>query len=369
MLCASPLMKQLLSSLIIISIIFLSNNISLAYFFDNKTSEPNNFKVGNLDFSLEERNLFLNGVTPQQSGYLGFVMQKTGDLNFQYNVKALNPAGELCQYLNLEARLNGDAFLWQGFPSDFSHHISEAQNLETWLFNFSLNSTNKFVQNKSCYLRFVFDAWQTNLDDNSKGFTKTKELVFTVHSGNWKTGVFLNEFLPNPSGLDPDYGFDFGADSDDMPQGEWIELYNNSDHFINIANWYFKDAVDHIILITDENTYPATTTIDAYSWLVVYMNKSVLNNSASSGTPADTIYLYNNEDNLMDSYSYYGTNCESEPTPGEDNPITPPSECNTILSAPGNKSYARIPDGNGKWYDPIPTPGFSNIDPSAYSGS
>jgi len=353
-------MKKPLLYLIIISIAFFSNNITSAYFSDNKTSEPNNFKVGSLDFSLKEGNLFLNGVTPQQSGYLSFVMQKTGNLNFQYQIRALNPAGELCDYLNLEARLNGDVFSWQGSPSDFSDHVLEAQNPEAWFFDFSLNNTNKFVQNKSCYLRFVFDAWQANLENNSQGFTKTKELIFTVHSGNWETGVFLNEFLPNPSELDPNYGFDFGVDSDNMPQGEWIELYNNSDHSINIANWYFKDIADHIIFITSENTNPATTTINAYSWLVAYMNQSILNNSASSGSPADTIYLYDNENNLIDSYAYYGTNCELEPTPGEDNPLTPPSGCNTILSVPGNKSYARIPDGSGKWYDPIPTPGFSN---------
>jgi len=43
-----------------------------------------------------------------------------------------------------------------------------------------------------------------------------------------------------------------------------------------------------------------------------------------------------------------------EPTPGDENDSNPtPPFCPSTV--PGNKSYARIPDGTGAWIDPIPT--------------
>jgi hypothetical protein len=162
----------------------------------------------------------------------------------------------------------------------------------------------------------------------------------------------LNEFLPNPNGLE--YGFDFGEDGDSMPKGEWIELYNNADTNIDLAGWYIKDLAGHTINITATNTQPATTTILAHKWLVVYMNGSILNNSGP-----ETITLYNNLNVSQDSYSYDGgTYCDMEPTPDDNNDTNPSGRC--VSSVPGNKSYARIPDGIGAWVDPIPTPGISN---------
>jgi len=352
-------MKKRIIIFITFLIILLFSQVSLAYFSDNRNIKNNRFFVGILDFSLKE-GIFLNNLTPQQDGQLSLGIQNQGNLSFQYDIKVEGLSGELCQYLDLRSRLNNQDINWWYPLKNFSCHVSEASLLENWFFEFRLNDTNQARQQKECYLKFEVEAWQTNVNSKEKGFNKKEEIIKVISSGTWQTGVFLNEFLPNPDGFEQNSGFDFGQDSDKMPQGEWIELYNNSNHPINITGWYFKDAADHLIPITEENTYPASTIVHGYSWLVVFMNGSVLNNSSSGGQPADIIYLYDNAHNIKDSYEYFGTNCENQPTPGEDNPPIPPSECHTILSVPGNKSYARIPDGEGRWYDPFPTPGFAN---------
>jgi signal peptidase len=179
--------------------------------------------------------------------------------------------------------------------------------------------------------------------------------------------VVLNEFLPRPSGVA--YGFDFGNSNSNMPQGEWIELYNNGDVPISVLNWYMTDASGgggntHAV-ISASNTQPATTTIPAHGWLVVYMNKPTLNHTG------DEIYLYTDGDVLVDSVTYAppADGCFYEPSPTEENATTTPTgtpgngqngDCNANL-VPPNKSYARIPDGTGDWVDPIPTPGEPNI--------
>jgi len=165
--------------------------------------------------------------------------------------------------------------------------------------------------------------------------------------------VVINEFLPNPEGLE--YGFNFGDDSSNMPQGEWVELYNNSDNSFDLAGWYIRDeSATNKIIITAANTNPAGTVINGKSWLVVYINKAVLNNTS------DTVKLFDDADNLIDLYTYTTTNdyCDLEPTPGASNTNIPSGACSGV---PPNKSYARIPDGSANWVDPIPTPGAPNI--------
>lgn len=182
--------------------------------------------------------------------------------------------------------------------------------------------------------------------------------------------VVINEFLPNPDGVA--YGFDFGNDASNMPQGEWIELYNNGDVPINVAGWYLTDASGGVgnthAVIDATNTQPATTTIPAHGWLVVYLNKPSLNDTG------DSIFLYTSTSTgsvLVDSYTYDDPSdfCNLEPTPTDPNSTTTPTgtpgngpnaDCPQAQVAP-NKSYARIPDGTGAFVDPIPTPGSFNI--------
>jgi len=132
--------------------------------------------------------------------------------------------------------------------------------------------------------------------------------------------------------------------------------FDGSDYDFDLAGWYIKDSLDtdtNKIMITAANTYPAGTVINAKSWLVVYMNKAVLNNTG------DTVKLFDNTERLVDSYTYTTTSdyCNIEPTPGDKNTTEASGSC---AGVPPNKSYARIPDGIGDWVDPIPTPGMAN---------
>ena len=171
--------------------------------------------------------------------------------------------------------------------------------------------------------------------------------------------VVLNEFLPNPDVAAG--GFNFGEEDNfllnDMPLGEWVELYNNSASAIDLAGWYVWDAsgsASNKVLITASNTSPASTVIPANGFLVVYFNKAILNNDA------DEVRLYNGSDVLLDSHAYdVHALCSLDPTPGALNDTAGAGgACEDI---PPNKSYARIPDGTGAWVDPVPTPGAPNI--------
>ena len=205
--------------------------------------------------------------------------------------------------------------------------------------------------------------WRSTLSTSVTTNTPVLQEVRTCYSAGETfslSDIKLNEFLPNPEGVE--YGWDFGDDGDSKPKGEWVEIYNNGNSSVDLADWDIQDAgADHTITISNSNTNTGSTIIgpkgSGNEWLVIYMNHAVF--SGSSNSSGDTVYLYDSFGAQVDYHSYDTSNkCDLEPTPGDPNGGTATGNCYTYI--PGNKSYARIPDGTGSWVDPIPTPGKQN---------
>ncbi|MFA6048023.1 MAG: lamin tail domain-containing protein [Parcubacteria group bacterium] len=150
----------------------------------------------------------------------------------------------------------------------------------------------------------------------------SSEYSFTIPASTTdipSSDIVLNEFVPHPSGSE---------------SGEWVELYNKSGSDVGVNGWYIYDSTDSGgVMISSANTDTGGTTVSAGGYLVVYLNKSYLNNSGG-----DTVKLYSGlfgVGTLIDSHSYTGT-------------------------IPEGKSFARFPDGVGVWIDPDVTPGEKN---------
>ena len=330
----------------------LAVQVCWAYFSDTKTASDNLYEAGILKFALDSENDFapdLSATTLFSTRTIN--LEQTGTLDFQYNMRVIDATSSLCDVLAIKDDLTNTFVSLADYQSATTTLAIKA----SWNFTLQLSNTNSSYQNETCIFKFIIDAWQTNLENNSHGFTHQEILWSSIKR---QSDIVLNEFLPHPTGLNPDYGFDFGTDSSQMPQGEWVELYNSGSAPVNVFNWHIEDAgPNHIITITSENTNTSSTMINSGDWLVVYLNHSVFNNTG------DIVTLYNSSGILIDSYVYDTSNaCFLKPTPGEDNPSTGSGQAatSTCSVVPGNKSYARIPDGIGPWYDPIPTPGLPN---------
>ena len=143
--------------------------------------------------------------------------------------------------------------------------------------------------------------------------------------------IVINEFLPNP----------VGADEALMPEGEWVELYNKGSSNIDVSDWFLTDAsYNHKLPITTANSItsnPSTAglVLAPNEFMVVYRDGDsdfTLNNSVGG----DQVRLYHKNGWLLIDQHIYTVILGDE-----------------VLE---NKSFARIPDGNGIWFDPIPTP-------------
>jgi hypothetical protein len=175
-------------------------------------------------------------------------------------------------------------------------------------------------------------------------FTNNYEATFVPENGTTYCAVFnrdpdtsivLNEFLPDPQ----------GADDAAIPQGEWVELYNNSAFDIDVNGWVLYNSSNTSALTistsnsdNDGNPFDSGETIvPSGGYLTVYRDGS---SAFSLDENGDTVRLYNAPlatGDLIDSYMY-----------------------DTLVAE--EKTLARMPDGTGSWVDPIAQPGRENAD-------
>ncbi len=121
--------------------------------------------------------------------------------------------------------------------------------------------------------------------------------------------MIINEFLPNPVGKDTD--------------GEWIELFNNSQEVIALDGWRIKDTSGKIFIFKNQEINPGEYLVLDYKTTKISLNNN-----------GETIFLYNQKGDLIDRAEFVGP-------------------------APEGKSLAR--QNNQFVFTDKPTPGKTNI--------
>ncbi|MBI2499434.1 lamin tail domain-containing protein [Candidatus Woesearchaeota archaeon] len=119
-----------------------------------------------------------------------------------------------------------------------------------------------------------------------------KECIPTVcneNSNNINYNIIINEIMPDP----------IGNDDAEMPNGEWIEVYNNENYNLSLGGFYFEDLANHKLYISETNT--KNPNLGPREYGVIYANgfNGLLNNE-----DFEEIKLFGNEGNLIDKISY-----------------------------------------------------------------
>ena len=161
-------------------VVVLKVDKTSAYFNDNEDSPGNTYSAGVLDFSLYSVSDFSPQVGPGQNSTRQVDLINNGIFDFKYNIKVASTSGDLCPYLDLENEGGG----FQSLNSFISLEDVFSLNPEQF-FTAQLTSIDGALQNKSCDFDLVFDGWQTNLPDNSSGFTDKEKISSHIESGSW----------------------------------------------------------------------------------------------------------------------------------------------------------------------------------------
>lgn len=341
--------------LVIALIALLFPAFAQAYFSSDAEATGNAFTAGTLDIEVDNTSHSV-GITASSNESFDFDVSETGTISPQYQLSAVPTVCTSDFYNGINVEVTQGSVIYFGPLSGLSATTSSDGLWDVVVTNDSVSA----MDSETCEVDLILLAWQEEFTASSTGgFSEEITMDLTI-TANENMGMYalppavvLNEIMPNPVGDDSQNGL----------LGEWVELYNNTNQTIDLNGWYIKDLAGAPIVIggTSDNlptTENGATTIEAFGWLVVYMNAPILNNSGT-----ETVYLYDNNDVLQNGYTYTagsssGNDPEDGVTPGGDNGDD--DIPGTSGSAREGKSDARIPDGIGVWVDPEPTAGEAN---------
>lgn len=148
--------------------------------------------------------------------------------------------------------------------------------------------------------------------------TPTPEVTPTTSPISYSTAVYINEFMPNPTG--------------DDTKLEFIELYNDSDVDSDLSGWQLDDMADGG---SSAFIIPQSTSISAHDYILFYsvQTKISMNNDSDHVILMHPDGVISNDieyDRSKEGYSYNYANMSnyqqsSTPTPGQENKITMPT--------------------------------------------
>ncbi len=196
---------------------------TFAYFNDTEISSGNSLSAGTLDISLDSYNNYISGLMyPTDTTATSIILSNNGSLATQYisKISLLSPDNGACNYVNLNAT-DGT----QSYSGPLLNFISATTTLGSpvnWNYTFTIDPVAPpSVWNKTCYFKWTFTAWSKDVAEPVGGFVDIEEKSGGIRIGR---AIALNEILANPIGLD----------NASKPNGEWVELYNNSNININV---------------------------------------------------------------------------------------------------------------------------------------
>lgn len=204
-----------------------------AYYGDIEDSPENNYAGGTLDFALESLADFApTPVLPGESATRTIDFINYGNAP-KYIVYATSSLGELCDYLTLEADLDGTT-TFSGNLKDFETGINLFGDPDKWTFAATLNSdTPVSLQEQTCNFKFVFFGSQQRNDlPLGGGFNDIEEIDNTITAGVWQK-IVINKVY-----YDPDDGH---SGEGTERKYEWIELYNPTDEDVDLKKWIICD--------------------------------------------------------------------------------------------------------------------------------
>ena len=137
------------------------------------------------------------------------------------------------------------------------------------------------------------NEWKKSLIANGTPGYKNSNVLLNVSTKNI---LKITEFLADPQ------GYDTAA----MPDGEWVELYNEGTENIDLLGFILKDKNDNNeLMITSTSIENSTTVIKPKEYKIIYRNengKFNLNNDEF-----EKVRLYDSNLTLLDEVSYATT--------------------------------------------------------------
>jgi len=169
---------------------------TFAYFIDSRTLENNTFETGVLAFTaLSSNNDPSKGIAPYNiadpsTEYKHILdLSKIGTLDFNYSITlgdfddGTSTGFGLCDNLMVKDDLPGSVFV---MLKSYSLPLASYSTNPSIKFTIRLISSNPGLMNQTCSFDYRITAWQTNMLDNSTGFSDQKLVSDSILSDPWE---------------------------------------------------------------------------------------------------------------------------------------------------------------------------------------
>jgi hypothetical protein len=224
---ASNKIYLVLAFLIMVGIGVLGIVTTKANFSDIEGLANNLFAMGNLHFNLSSPADFSPQGQCEATPTRNITITNLGN-PFRYKVKTANASGALCQYLTLQASVDGVP-VCSGSLTSFecdNQVFPEIAPGPSHVWTFTATYGAGAPSNSSCSFDFAYSSWQMYL--SAGGFTDEQTISNLITKGDCVpvTPMIINKIY-----------YDVACDKGTDPDNEWIEIYNPNAAAINLKNW------------------------------------------------------------------------------------------------------------------------------------
>lgn len=255
-----------------------------AYFSDVEESKINYFSSGAVDFQLNSAQVFSSMVLSPGASATGTISV----INFynvpKYKIKTDNFSGALCEYLNLEANLDGGDAEYSGKLNLFDLGPTIFESPDDWFFTLALPaSTTDFLIGETCNFNFVFYGSQVKNDlPFGQGFSDTEDASSSIKAkmcfdseikskGYWKNHLDVakpylpqmlgNEIISSTSSAYKVLDTDYSLSTRNKLKGQLLAVKLDVAHF-GIGDYIPTSTASSVIQVTTEadNLLKATST-------------------------------------------------------------------------------------------------------------
>ncbi len=213
---------------------------------------------------------------------------------------------------------------YEGEPLKNSHNTTDVEVLN---FNYTVPDGYKTENMEIVALLLKEDGSVENAEEVNFKEALENGFVKVIENVNWHD-VVINEFLASNDSLS-------GIADQDGEFDDWIELYNNTNHDIDLSNVYLSDKFSK----PQAWQFPADTFIEANSYLIVWADKDTdqkgLHAKIKLSSKGENLLLTNEDGSFIDSLTF-----------GEQTT---------------NVAYARVPNGTGDFIFKAPTFNGTNV--------
>ena len=280
---------------------------TFAYYNNTENSQENIFAAGTLDFSLTSLADFLpSPILPGESAMktINFI---NNDNIPKYTVNATSFVGVLCDYLDLEASLDGTN-TYTGSLKNFTAGEFVFSDPDTWNFKATLQAgAPASVQGTTCNFKFVyFGSQEKNNLLFGEGFNDTEEIDNIITAGVWQK-IVINKVYYDAD----EKHMDCGCGGCSEYNNEWVELYNITASPLDLSGWKICDnnLCDNLSGTIPAGGFAVITNKDTtwnYWEILSGVLKIVLNSRIGDGleNTADMLLLKNASSTIVDQMNW-----------------------------------------------------------------